>query len=92
MLYRAALEAQAYGWTLEAAYGSLKTSAEGWPADGKDRSFDPWYPGLFDGVPQAAAERRGFSVRAAYQGFEVVYHALFFPAQEHVLALGYTLR
>lgn len=92
LLYRAALEAQAYGWTLEAAYGSLKTSAEGWPADGKDRSFDPWYPGFFDGVPQAAAERRGFSVRAAYQGFEVVYHALFFPAQEHVLALGHTLR
>lgn len=92
LLYRAALEAQVYGWTLEAAYGSLKTSAEGWPAGGKDRSFDPWYPGLFDGVPQAAAERRGFSVRAAYQGFEVVYHALFFPAQEHVLVLGYTLR
>lgn len=76
---------------LTLAYGSLDTNQIGAPAGGTNRTFDGFYPGLFEGLAPTPAVVQALSGRLEVHRFSVEYHAAF-SSGLYALRLAYNLR
>jgi len=90
-IYRVGATVGYGGFSLTAAYGVYESTTAYALLGGKDRIFDPRYPGLYQGVA-GSGKAEGFTVTASYAGVQLAYYALTAPASQYGFRVGFQIR